>query len=40
LSTGDILRKEVMTGSDFGKKVKDIMDKGELVSDEIMIGII
>jgi adenylate kinase len=40
LSTGDLLRKEVRSGSEFGKRVKAIMDKGELVSDEIMCGII
>lgn len=40
LSTGDILRKEILSGSDFGKMVKETMDKGGLVEDEVMINII
>lgn len=40
LSTGDILRSEIDRGTALGKKAKDIMDKGELVSDEIVIGMI
>ena len=40
LSTGDILRSEIIRGTELGKKAKDIMDRGELVSDEIVIGMI
>ena len=40
LSTGDILRSEIDRGTSLGKKAKEIMDKGELVSDDIVIGMI
>ena len=40
ISTGDILRDEMHAGSELGKAVKEVMDRGELVSDEVMIGII
>jgi adenylate kinase len=40
LSTGDILRTEINRGTELGKRAKDIMAKGELVSDEIVIGMI
>ncbi len=40
LSTGDILRSEIDRGTALGKKAKEIMEKGELVSDEIVIGMI
>lgn len=40
LSTGDLFRKEIARGTDLGKKAKDIMDKGELVGDDIVIGMI
>lgn len=40
LSTGDILRSEIARGSELGRKAKEIMDRGELVSDEIVIGMI
>ena len=36
----DFLRKAVSEGTEFGLKAKAIMDRGELVSDEIMIGIV
>jgi adenylate kinase len=39
-STGDILRKAVQDETELGKKAKEIMDKGELVPDDIMIGIV
>ncbi len=40
LATGDLLRAEVQAGSDLGLQAKAIMDRGELVSDEIVIGMI
>ena len=40
LSTGDMLRDAIAKGSDLGIKAKAIMDKGELVSDEIIISMI
>ena len=40
LSTGDLLRSEIGAGTDLGLKAKAVMDRGELVSDEIVIGMI
>jgi adenylate kinase len=40
LSTGDMLRAAIAAGTELGRKCKAIMDAGELVSDEIVIGII
>lgn len=40
LSTGDMLRAAVAAGTEIGKKAKAVMERGELVSDEIVIGII
>ncbi|MFT6559658.1 adenylate kinase [Sneathiella sp.] len=40
LSTGDMLRAAVAAGTDVGKKAKEVMERGELVSDDIMTGII
>jgi adenylate kinase len=40
LSTGDILRSEIARGTDLGRRAKEIMDRGELVGDDIVIGMI
>ncbi|MBD3175974.1 MAG: adenylate kinase [Armatimonadia bacterium] len=40
LSTGDMLREAVKNGTDLGQKVAPIMKAGELVPDEIVVGII
>ena len=40
LSTGDMLRAAVKAGSPIGLKAKSVMERGELVSDAIVIGII
>ena len=40
LSTGDLLRAEIAGKTDLGMKAKSIMDKGALVPDEIVIGMI
>lgn len=40
ISTGDILRKEIANNTELGKEAKDIIERGELVSDEIIVQII
>jgi adenylate kinase len=40
ISTGDMLRAAVAAGSRFGEQAKDIIEAGQLVSDDIMLGII
>ncbi len=40
ISTGDILRKEISEGSDFGKQAKDVIAGGNLVSDDLIVKII
>ena len=40
LSTGDMLRSAIATGTELGMRAKLIMDAGQLVSDEIMVGMI
>jgi adenylate kinase len=39
IATGDILRQAVAEGTEVGKKAKSYMDKGELVPDEVIIGV-
>jgi adenylate kinase len=40
LSTGDMLRAAKTSGTDLGRKVADVMARGDLVTDEIVIGLI
>ena len=40
LSTGDLLRSEIAEETALGKEAKNFMDKGELVPDEVVIGMI
>src|SRR3990167_1974836 len=40
ISTGDMLRTAISTGTTLGKQVKQIMDDGQLVSDSIMISLV
>src|SRR5882672_1759991 len=40
LSTGDMLRAAIAAGTELGKRSKAIMDRGDLVPDDVVIGII
>jgi adenylate kinase len=40
ISTGDILRAAVREGTEFGLKAKELMDAGELLPDDVIVGII
>ena len=40
LSTGDMLREARSSGTEMGKRVAQVMDRGELVTDDIVIGLI
>ena len=40
ISTGVLLRAAVAAGTDLGRKAKAVMDRGDLVSDDIMLGLI
>jgi adenylate kinase len=40
ISTGDILREAVTAGTELGRRVKALMDRGDLVGDDLIIGIV
>jgi len=40
ISTGDMFRAAIASGSEMGKKAKEYMDKGALVPDEVVIGMV
>ncbi len=40
ISTGDLLREEVSKGTELGKRVKAIMESGELVPDDIVLSLV
>lgn len=40
ISTGDMFRNAIKQGTEMGKKAKEFMDKGELVPDEVVIGMV
>lgn len=40
IATGDILRNAVRDGTDLGRKAKEFMDAGELVPDELILGLV
>jgi len=40
ISTGDLLRAAVAEGSELGRQVKSVLEAGELVSDELVLGLI
>lgn len=40
ISTGDMLRAEMKNGSELGNKAKELIEKGELVPDDVIIGMV
>lgn len=40
LATGDVLRQAVREGTPLGKKAKEYMDRGDLVPDDVILGIV
>jgi adenylate kinase len=39
ISAGDLLRAEIATGTENGKRAKEFMEKGQLVPDEIVVNV-
>ena len=40
LSSGDMLRTAIRAGTDLGLRARDIIDRGDLVSDDIIVGMV
>lgn len=40
IATGDLLREEVRAGTDLGHRVSDVLDRGELVTDGLMVELV
>lgn len=40
ISTGDMLREAVAEGTEFGRKAKEYMDAGDLLPDDIIVGVV
>ena len=40
ISTGDMLRAEMREGTQLGKEAKDLIDRGELVPDDVILGMV
>jgi adenylate kinase len=40
LSTGDVLRAQVAAGTDLGRRVGDLIDRGDLVPDDLMVAVV
>ena len=40
ISTGDMLRTAVAEGTDFGRKAAEIMNRGDLVPDDVIVGVV
>ena len=40
ISTGDLLRHEIEAGTELGKKAAELIERGDLVPDEVVVGMI